>query len=123
MHHLEDPAMQHCIQDCFDSQRVCLETAMHQCLEAGGEHVSPPHFRLLMACSAICGAAGRIMVIGVPQHAAVCAACAEICQACAQDCERIGGMEECVAVCRACAASCTAMAGDRLHAAAADSVA
>ena len=77
--------MTRCIELCMSCYQTCLGTAMNHCLETGGKHVEPKHFRLMMAC-------------------------AEICAECAQDCERIGGMEECVSMCRACAESCRGMA-------------
>lgn len=46
-----DPKMQECIENCLACYRVCLSTAMSHCLEAGGEHTKPPHFRLMMACA------------------------------------------------------------------------
>ena len=109
MHHLSED-MRACIEACTRCHQTCLSTAMHHCLEAGGPHVEPRHFRLMAACAEICRAAAEIMLIGVEQHKRVCAACAEICDACAADCERIGDMQDCVDACRRCAESCRAMA-------------
>jgi hypothetical protein len=103
--------MQACIDECLRCYAVCLGTAMGHCLETGGKHVAPPHFRLMMACAEICRTAAHFMLIGSPHHKHVCAECAEICEECARDCERLDGMEECVAACRRCAASCRRMAG------------
>ena len=102
-------AMQRCIDDCLACHRTCLETAMHHCLEAGGEHTAPPHFRLMLACAEICRASAAVMMTGTELHARVCAACAEVCEACAADCARIGEMETCVDACRRCATSCQEM--------------
>ena len=38
---------QQCIDDCLDCHRTCLQEAMNHCLQAGGEHVAPAHFRLM----------------------------------------------------------------------------
>lgn len=110
MHYQPDPTMQECIETCLDCAQICRETAMQHCLEAGGRHVEPDHFRLMMACTTICSAAAEIMMTGAPQHRALCRACVEICEACALSCETIGDMEECVAICRDCAQSCRTMA-------------
>lgn len=105
------PAMQRCIAQCTSCHEVCLQHAARHCLELGGAHVEPEHFRLMLACAEICRTSAAIMSIGVPQHAGVCAACAEICTACADSCDAIEGMQACADACRACAESCAAMAG------------
>jgi hypothetical protein len=101
--------MQQCIDNCLACARTCLEAASHHCLEAGGKHTEPGHFRLMLACAEICRAAAAVMMIGTELHGRVCAACADICEACAEDCQRVGGMDECVAACRRCASSCREM--------------
>jgi hypothetical protein len=83
---------------------------MNHCLEAGGKHVEPPHFRLMMACAEMCRTSAHFMLISTPHHKHTCKECAEICAECASDCKRIGGMDECVAICEACADSCRRMA-------------
>jgi hypothetical protein len=83
--------------------------AMQHCLEMGGEHVAPKHFRLMMPCGGICRTAAHFMLIGAEHRRHVCAECAEICAECAAECERLDGMEECVQACR-CAESCRRMA-------------
>ena len=103
-------SMQDCIDDCLHCYRTCLQTAMNHCLEAGGRHTEPEHFRLMMNCSDICRTAAEFMLTGSPLHGPVCAACAEVCHACAQSCEQIGNMEECVEACRTCMDSCRLMA-------------
>jgi hypothetical protein len=45
---------QDCIEDCLRCYRVCFEMAMTHCLEHGGRHVEPGHFRIMMACAEIC---------------------------------------------------------------------
>jgi hypothetical protein len=102
--------MNRCIEVCLSCYRACLGTAMNHCLETGGKHTEPVHFRLMMACAEICRTSAHFMLINSPHHRHTCKECAEICSECADDCERIGDMEECVKVCRACAVSCKAMA-------------
>jgi hypothetical protein len=112
MQHLThvDEDLKHCIEECRTCREVCLSTAATHCLEMGGEHVAPDHFRLMMDCAEICGVATDFMLRNSPRHALTCGVCAEICAACADDCERIGEMESCVEVCRRCAESCRKMA-------------
>jgi hypothetical protein len=86
-------------------------TAMTHCLETGGKHIEPQHFRLMMACAEICRTAAHFMLLNTPHHKHVCGECAGICTECAKDCERIGGMDDCVKACKQCAGSCRAMAG------------
>jgi hypothetical protein len=98
-----------CADECLRCYRVCLQTAMTHCLEAGGRHVEPEHFRTMMNCARLCQTAAEFMLSRSTLHAAVCAACAQVCDACAASCERIGDMEECVKVCRSCADQCRRM--------------
>lgn len=108
-HHLSTEICE-CVQNCLDCYQSCLGTAMHHCLEAGGEHTAPPHFRLMIACAEICRTAAHFMLLGSQHHMHLCRECAEICTECADDCERIGDMAECVEACRRCAESCRRMA-------------
>ncbi|HJV52027.1 MAG TPA: four-helix bundle copper-binding protein [Noviherbaspirillum sp.] len=103
--------MKQCIDDCLNCYRVCTQTAMNHCLESGGRHVAPEHFRLMMNCADICRTSADFMMSSSALHARICAACAEVCDACAESCEQIGDMDECVQACRACAQSCQQMAG------------
>jgi len=105
--------MEQCIEHCMHCHRVRLETAMNHCLDAGGRHVEPHHFRLMINCSDICRVAGDFMLTRSELHAKTCAVCADVCDACAQSCEEIGGMAACVRACRQCAESCRQMAGAR----------
>ena len=107
--HRMTPETQQCIENCLNCHKTCLQMAMNHCLEMGGEHTKPDHFRLMMACAEICRTSANFMLIGTPHHKHVCAECAEICEECAADCERVGDMDECVAACRKCADSCRAM--------------
>lgn len=102
---------QDCIEDCLRCYRVCFEMAMTHCLEHGGRHVEPGHFRIMMACAEICRSAAHFMLMRSEHEPHLCRECAEICEQCAADCERLGDMEDCVEQCRRCARSCREMAG------------
>jgi hypothetical protein len=103
-------SMQRCIDECLRCHSVCLREAMNHCLEAGGKHVEPNHFRLMIACAEICQTSANFMLIGTDLHRRTCAVCAEVCEACARSCEQVGEMDECVQACRRCAESCREMA-------------
>jgi hypothetical protein len=105
------PEMQACIDACMSCYQSCIGMAMSHCLEQGGRHLEPAHFRLMISCAEICRASAHIMLTGTDAHKASCAACAEICSACADSCETLDGMEDCVSACRTCADSCGKMAG------------
>lgn len=109
MHHLS-PGMQRCIEECLRCHSMCLGMAMNHCLEQGGRHVEPQHFRLMIACAEICQASANMMLTGSDYHKATCSVCADVCEACAQSCESLEGMEDCVSVCRSCASMCREMA-------------
>lgn len=102
--------MRACLEECLRCHSTCLGMAMNHCLEAGGKHVEPEHFKLMMACAEMCQTSANMMLIGTRHHAHTCRECAEICRECAQSCETVGGMEECVAQCRRCAEHCEKMA-------------
>ena len=111
--HKMSSEMQACIEACLRCHSVCLGMASHHCLEAGGEHVEPMHFRLMLACAETCKSAANLMLIGSghsDHHKAMCRVCADVCEACAQSCERLGDMQDCVDACRHCADSCRRMA-------------
>lgn len=107
-HHNE--ALDPCIQACLDCYRTCQQTAATHCLELGGRHTEPNHFRLMLDCAEACRSAAALMLTNSPYHSRSCALCAEICRACEQSCREIGDMDECVSACARCAASCEAMA-------------
>jgi hypothetical protein len=109
-----DSSMQQCIDECLHCYRTCMQTAMNHCLETGGPHVEPEHFRLMMNCAEICRTSADFMLSSSPLHARICSACAEVCDACADSCEQIGDMDECVQACRSCAQSCHQMAGGQM---------
>ena len=60
--------MEECIQNCLDCHHVCLEMAMNHCLETGGKHVEPAHFRLMMNCAEICQTSANFMLSGSEHH-------------------------------------------------------
>lgn len=105
-----NPEMQTCADECLRCHAVCLREAMNHCLETGGRHVEPDHFRLMMNCAEICRTSADFLLSGSDLHRLTCGACAQVCEACAQSCEDVGGMEECVQACRRCAATCRKMA-------------
>ncbi|MGH9568542.1 MAG: four-helix bundle copper-binding protein, partial [Candidatus Angelobacter sp.] len=91
--------------------QTCLHEAMTHCLESGGKHMEPDHFRLMMDCAEICQTSTNFMLSSSAFSNQVCGVCADICDACAKSCEQISGMEDCAKVCRECAESCRQMAG------------
>lgn len=111
MAHQMNQQMQQCIQECLQCYQTCRHEAMNHCLEAGGKHLEPTHFRLMVSCAEICRTAADFMLSNSQLHARICAACAEVCDACANSCEHVGDMDECVQSCRRCAESCRQMAG------------
>lgn len=108
--HAMNTEMKSCIEACLRCYQACLGSAMTHCLEAGGKHVEPGHFRLMMACSEICRTSAHFILLNSEHAQHVCRECAEICTQCAANCERLGGMEACVEACHECAAACTKMA-------------
>jgi hypothetical protein len=108
-HHHHTHGLDESIEACTACYQTCMAGAMHHCLEEGGAHVEPGHFRLMMACAEMCRAAAHIMMTGYPGHAAVCALCADICEQCAESCAGLDGMEDCVMACRGCAHVCRSM--------------
>jgi hypothetical protein len=108
--HAFDRKMTECIDACLDCHKVCLGLAMTHCLETGGGHMKPQHFRLMFDCATICATTADFMMHKSQFHREMCGLCANICEACATDCEKLDGMDECVEACIACAKSCAAMA-------------
>src|ERR1700742_1025562 len=108
--HAFDGNVSDCIDACLACHKTCLGLAMTHCLEMGGEHVAPQHFRLMMDCATVCATAADFMSHKSEFHKMLCGLCAQVCEACARDCEKMAGMEECVKACRACAEHCLAMA-------------
>jgi hypothetical protein len=109
MHSSFDKTTSDCIDACLDCHKTCLGLAMTHCLEEGGEHVRPQHFKLMIDCAAICATAADFMLHKSQFHKQLCRLCAEVCETCATDCAKLDGMEACVAACRKCAQACAAM--------------
>lgn len=99
-----------CIQDCLTCHQSCFQHAMTHCLESGGPHVAPTHFRTMMNCADLCQTAARFMMSASPHATSLCQVCADLCSECAECCEAIGDMSACVEACRRCAESCRQMA-------------
>ncbi len=90
--------------------RVCQQTALNHCLEAGGAHVEPAHYRLMLNCAEICQTSANFQLGSSSFSAQVCGVCAEVCLACAMSCKKVGGMSDCVEACDHCAQTCAKMA-------------
>jgi hypothetical protein len=108
--HPMDQDMRRCVEECLACHRTCVTMASQHCLDVGGKHVEPRHFRLMLACAEICRTSAYFMELGTEFHKRTCAVCAKVCEECARSCEEIGDMDECVAACRRCAESCQKMA-------------
>lgn len=106
---LQNPTMDDCIAACQRCHQTCLHMAMTHCLDQGGKHVEPEHFRLMINCAEICQTSANFMLSQSALHEVICAACAEVCTACADSCEQVGDMDDCVRACRECAQRCEAM--------------
>ncbi len=106
---VDSAQLQACIVDCLECYSLCRQEAMNHCLEVGGRHLAPAHFRLMDDCAQICRAAADFMLAGSTFRFEMCALCARICEACARSCEELGGMEACARACRGCAQSCRRM--------------
>lgn len=106
--------MRECIEACQKCHDVCLQMAMNHCLELGGKHVAPEHFKLMMNCAEICQTAANFMLSDSPLRHSVCAVCAEVCEACALSCNSVGQMSKCIEACKSCAEKCEQMAGSNM---------
>lgn len=109
-HLSHDAEMDACIQSCLACYEDCQREAMQHCLELGGRHVEPAHFRLMIDCAESCRSTAAAMLNGSSFHAAACALCAEICRACAESCRALGDMERCAETCDRCAEICESVA-------------
>ena len=58
--------MKSCMAACDLCSATCLQTAMHHCLEVGGTHTEPQHFRLMMTCVEVCRASAALMLMEPP---------------------------------------------------------
>ncbi|MFZ3004040.1 MAG: four-helix bundle copper-binding protein, partial [Undibacterium umbellatum] len=88
--------MQSCIDACIDAcnkcYQTCLQTAMNHCLDTGGKHVEPAHFRLMMNCAQICQTSVDLQLSGSAFCGKYCSLCAEVCEACADSCAELDEM-------------------------------
>ncbi|MEF3366345.1 four-helix bundle copper-binding protein [Methylocystis sp. 9N] len=114
--HMMSREMQACIDACLSCYQMCFGMAMTHCLEKGGDHVKPKHFRAMMACADICRDSAHMMLMNAPQAQAICKVCAEACEACAKECDPLPDMKDCAAECRRCAEECRKMAGQKMAA-------
>lgn len=114
------PEIEQCILDCLECYRVCHQSATLHCLELGGKHVEPNHFRLMLDCAESCRGAASSMLNNSAYMNDHCGMCAMVCRDCADSCRQLGDMEDCVAACERCAESCgkmvTGTAGGRSRA-------
>ena len=101
--------MQSCADICNECHKICLHAAMTHCLEAGGDHLEPKHFRLMLSCAKICQTSSDLQLLGSAFSMKYCELCAEVCDACAESCEALDNMEDCAKICRTCAQSCRDM--------------
>jgi hypothetical protein len=103
--------VQTCIDSCWRSHAMCLETERY-CLEKGGMHIMSTRMILLADCAEMCEKTANSLLRRSPQHAAVCTACAQLCDACAKECEVMKEderMQLCARTCRDCANHCREM--------------
>jgi len=108
--------MQACIDACLSCYQMCFGMAMTHCLEQGGEHVKPKHFRAMIACADMCRDSAHMMLMDWTQAKRLCALCAEACETCAKECEALPDMKDCAEECRRCADACRKMSGQKMAA-------
>ena len=83
--------MMRCIENCEACHRLCLHMATNHCLESGGEHLEPDHFRTMLVCADMCRATADAMLSSFAYHEVLCTACSRICDECAESCDRMSG--------------------------------
>ena len=90
---MEHPSLsqdiQECIAECLNCYCTCTQAAMNQCLEEGGDHVQPEHFRLMVNCADLCRTTADFMLSSSSTYAEVCSVCADGCDACAESCREM----------------------------------
>jgi hypothetical protein len=106
-----NPELNQCIEACLDCYRSCQQDALTHCLQMGGRHTEPEHFRLMLDCAESCRSTAALMLNNSPYHHELCGLCATICDDCAESCRALGDMDDCAQVCERCAESCRQMAG------------
>ena len=89
-----------------DCHAMCHGMAMTHCLEEGGPHVRPQHFRLMLDCAQLCATTADFLERKSQFHTGLCGLCADVNETCAEDCEQLDGMDDCVTACRAAAQAC-----------------
>ncbi|HET9447128.1 MAG TPA: four-helix bundle copper-binding protein [Steroidobacteraceae bacterium] len=108
---MDSAAMVRCVEECERCHRTCLRSAMTFCLEQGGEHAAPAHFRTMLACSDMCRSAIDALLSSFDAYEEVCALCARACIQCADSCDRVGDLQDCADACRRCASACMEVSG------------
>jgi hypothetical protein len=99
----------HCAEMCSSCAKICYSSALNHCLQVGGAHVEPEHFKLMLNCAKVCETSAYLQLSNSGFSSALCQVCAEICDLCAKSCDIVGGMEACAEACRQCADSCREM--------------
>ena len=102
--------MEACIEACLNCHRVCLHMALTHCIEIGGKHTEPAHFKLMINCAEMCQTCASFMISGSELHHLTCGVCAEVCRRCAASCQEVGDMDDCVTACQTCVETCSRMA-------------
>lgn len=98
-----------CIEQCKRCHLVCLAMATGHCLQQGGRHTEPEHFKTMLVCADVCQTAANVMIMNSTLHRQMCAVCADVCDACITSCRDLDGMDECIEACERCKTSCEAM--------------
>ncbi len=60
---MNNSEMKACIDACLACYQTCIGMASTHCLEEGGEHVEPMHFRTMLTCAEICRSCAHIMLL------------------------------------------------------------
>jgi hypothetical protein len=70
--------LQRRVDECLRCYEMCFGMAMTHCLEQGGEHVKPSHFRAMIVCADMCREAAQMMLAKAPRAAPTSAAFARM---------------------------------------------
>lgn len=104
--------MKDCIDLCWASHVICLETAAGLTV-MGANATALQLAAMLSDCAEICQTTANSMIRRSPLHTVLCQACAEACERCARACGQQGSdpsLARCVESCRSCSESCRHMA-------------
>ena len=104
---IEAGVTSHCIGECLDCRRQCLETAARILSEGSGHPLAL--VAQLWDCADVCETNAGLMLRNSALIGRTCETCAEICELCAQECGRFVDdlhLQACALGCRRCAASC-----------------